>query len=235
MNLGENIYRLRTEKNMSQGDLADALEVSRQSVSKWENHNAIPDLDKVVKMAEIFGITLDELVTGEKQEPQEAAPVQHVIIESRDAPSPQRIIGIILLCFGLLFFLVLFWGASFSAVLSCLLLASPFIACGIICLKGKEHVGLYCLMTIYLYLWIPAGILSPNYLRLNVAWVLQVIHMLLGFGLVFWSWHLHRHRQFLQDVRKAGIYFLLLALTILITYVFFRFPGLLPTPGLLHS
>ena len=36
MNLGENIYRLRTEKNMSQGDLADALEVSRQSVSKWE-------------------------------------------------------------------------------------------------------------------------------------------------------------------------------------------------------
>ena len=35
MNLGENIYRFRTEKNMSQGDLADALEVSRQSVSKW--------------------------------------------------------------------------------------------------------------------------------------------------------------------------------------------------------
>ena len=47
MNLGENIYRLRAEKNMSQGDLADALEVSRQSVSKWENNSATPELDKL--------------------------------------------------------------------------------------------------------------------------------------------------------------------------------------------
>ena len=36
MTLGENIVRLRTQKNWSQGDLADALEISRQSVSKWE-------------------------------------------------------------------------------------------------------------------------------------------------------------------------------------------------------
>ena len=64
MNLGESIYRLRTERNMSQGDLADALDVSRQSVSKWENNMAVPDLDKLVKMSELFGITLDELVTG---------------------------------------------------------------------------------------------------------------------------------------------------------------------------
>lgn len=64
MNLGESIYRLRSERNMSQGDLADALEVSRQSVSKWENNMAVPDLDKLVKMSKLFGITLDELVTG---------------------------------------------------------------------------------------------------------------------------------------------------------------------------
>lgn len=64
MNLGESIYRLRTTHNMSQGDLANALDVSRQSVSKWENNMAVPDLDKLVKMSELFGITLDELVTG---------------------------------------------------------------------------------------------------------------------------------------------------------------------------
>lgn len=64
MNLGESIYRLRTGRNMSQGDLADALDVSRQSVSKWENNMAVPDLDKLVKMSDLFGITLDELVTG---------------------------------------------------------------------------------------------------------------------------------------------------------------------------
>ena len=64
MNLGESIYRLRTARNMSQGDLADALDVSRQSVSKWENNMAVPDLDRLVKLSELFGITLDELVTG---------------------------------------------------------------------------------------------------------------------------------------------------------------------------
>lgn len=62
MNLGERIYKYRTAKNMSQGDLADALDVSRQSVSKWETGTAVPELDKLVKLAELFEISLDELV-----------------------------------------------------------------------------------------------------------------------------------------------------------------------------
>lgn len=69
MNLGENIYRLRTQHNMSQGDLADALDVSRQSVSKWENNSATPELEKLLKMSELFGVTLDELVSGQRTEP----------------------------------------------------------------------------------------------------------------------------------------------------------------------
>ena len=44
MTLGENIVRLRTQKNWSQGDLADALDISRQSVSKWETDASIPCL-----------------------------------------------------------------------------------------------------------------------------------------------------------------------------------------------
>jgi len=54
MSLGETIYRLRTEKNLSQGDLAEMLEVSRQSVSKWENNSAVPDLEKIIKLGDIF-------------------------------------------------------------------------------------------------------------------------------------------------------------------------------------
>ena len=65
MTLGENIVRLRTQKNWSQGDLADALEISRQSVSKWETDASIPELDKLLKLSELFGVTLDELVRGE--------------------------------------------------------------------------------------------------------------------------------------------------------------------------
>ena len=57
MDLGEMIYKLRTEKNMSQGDLAEALGVSRQSVSKWETNQSVPDLDKIVKLSKIFGVT----------------------------------------------------------------------------------------------------------------------------------------------------------------------------------
>lgn len=62
MSLGENIYKLRTGKKLSQEDFASAMEVSRQSVSKWENDMAVPELEKLIKMAKLFEVSLDELV-----------------------------------------------------------------------------------------------------------------------------------------------------------------------------
>lgn len=50
MTLGENIARLRTQKDWSQGDLADALGISRQSISKWETDTSIPELEKLIKL-----------------------------------------------------------------------------------------------------------------------------------------------------------------------------------------
>ncbi len=75
-NLGEQIYFYRTKCGLSQLDIAEKLDVSRQSVSKWENGVATPELEKVVKLAELFGITLDELVSGTVQisETQEKTP-----------------------------------------------------------------------------------------------------------------------------------------------------------------
>lgn len=61
MSLGERIYNLRTEKNMSQEELAEHLNVSRQSVSKWETDSAIPELEKLIKICDIFETSLDEL------------------------------------------------------------------------------------------------------------------------------------------------------------------------------
>ena len=60
MSLGTNISRLRAEHHLSQGDLAEALAVSRQSVSKWETDSSVPDLDKLVKLSQLFGVSLDE-------------------------------------------------------------------------------------------------------------------------------------------------------------------------------
>ena len=73
MNLGSTITRLRTQRGLSQGDLAEALGVSRQSVSKWETNASVPDLDKLVKLSQFFNVSLDELVTRASS-PQEAAP-----------------------------------------------------------------------------------------------------------------------------------------------------------------
>ena len=62
MTLPEKILKLRTEQELSQGELAERLEVSRQSVSKWETGQSVPDLDKIIRLADLFGVTVDELV-----------------------------------------------------------------------------------------------------------------------------------------------------------------------------
>ena len=74
MTLGENIARLRTQKDWSQGDLADALGISRQSISKWEIDTSIPELEKLIKLSELFGVTLDQLVRGEDAPETESVP-----------------------------------------------------------------------------------------------------------------------------------------------------------------
>lgn len=93
MTLGENIVRLRTNKNWSQSDLAEALEVSRQSVSKWETDTSIPELDKLLKLSELFGVTLDELVNGE-----EISKVGVVSVSEHE--KHHSIAGMVLLCTG---------------------------------------------------------------------------------------------------------------------------------------
>jgi Predicted transcriptional regulators len=59
--IGVNIKRLRKEREMTQENLADALQVSYQAISKWENGISDPDIMLLPHIAEIFGISLDEL------------------------------------------------------------------------------------------------------------------------------------------------------------------------------
>lgn len=68
MKLNERLYELRKSNNWSQEELAEKMEVSRQTISKWESGKATPELNKLVKLAELYKITLDELVKGEKAE-----------------------------------------------------------------------------------------------------------------------------------------------------------------------
>ena len=66
MSLGERIIELRKEQDMSQGQLADLIGVSRQAVSKWENDTASPDTMKLIRLADVLGTEIEYLATGKK-------------------------------------------------------------------------------------------------------------------------------------------------------------------------
>ena len=85
MELHERIYQLRKEKNMTQQELADQLGVSRQAVSRWEMGTAKPELDSLASLSRIFGITVDELLTGEQ-----AAVDDVPIVEEKTKPRPRK-------------------------------------------------------------------------------------------------------------------------------------------------
>ena len=100
MTLAEKILSLRTQRGMSQDDLAEKLEVSRQSVSKWETAQSTPDLDKIIRLADLFGVSVDELVRdGEAPQPPEPSQPQVVYVEregKRESLTAVQIIGVIL-------------------------------------------------------------------------------------------------------------------------------------------
>lgn len=71
MNLGEKLFELRKAKNLTQDEVAEKLNVTRQTVSKWETSQSTPDFDKIVPISELFEIGLEELLTGKVKEENE--------------------------------------------------------------------------------------------------------------------------------------------------------------------
>lgn len=65
MTIAERIQKLRTGRGMTQERLAQMLEVSRQSVSKWELAQAVPDVDKIIRMSELFNVPTDAILLRE--------------------------------------------------------------------------------------------------------------------------------------------------------------------------
>ena len=155
MDLGERLYQLRKARNLSQGEVADALGVSRQSVSKWENNTSVPELDKLVKLGELFGLTLDELVKGE------AAPAPAGRLEqSRPASGPtggRRIAAIVLLvCGGV--------GSLLFCTTLLIYLTLWLVLAGLLCWYVQEHLGLCLGLSFWMFLVVyfqVTSILSP--------------------------------------------------------------------------
>lgn len=193
MNLGERICSLRTQKGMSQGDLAEALDVSRQSISKWETGASVPELDKLIKLSQLFGVTLDELVLDKQPVEAPPPPEPKVIYVEKQAPrSGKQTGGILLLCFAALTWLLC---TLLGDTLAGLVLASPFIACGLILLLIPRNTGLWCLWVVFcfvdLYLRFATGVnlrfvFIPRFydgswtIQLIVAWAMLAIFAVLS-------------------------------------------------------
>ncbi len=144
MSLGTNISRLRQKKGMSQEALAQTLEVSRQSVSKWETDVSVPELEKLLRLAELFDVSLDELIRDirpRENPPEPAAPeVRTVYVEREPAPA-RRTVGIVLLTAAALAVLII---GLYIGLPMGLMAAAPFVICGMICLFCRRRPGLWC-------------------------------------------------------------------------------------------
>lgn len=83
-NLGVNnkLKELRKEKNISQEQLAKELNISRQAISKWESGKAYPDIDNLILLRKIFGVSLDELIMEEEEKVEENNSKQELIESS---------------------------------------------------------------------------------------------------------------------------------------------------------
>ena len=68
MELGNKIKYYRGEKELSQEELAERVYVSRQTISNWENNKSYPDINSIVLLSEIFGISIDNLIKGDVEQ-----------------------------------------------------------------------------------------------------------------------------------------------------------------------
>ena len=150
MTLGERICRCRTSRGLSQLDLAERLDVSRQSVSKWETDASVPELDKLVGMCELFQISMDELVRGivpaapapEPSDPQPTVP-------TRGGMTARVVVGLFL--FGLGTLLALLLSFVSGNLLGAFTLSAPFFLCSLICLLAARHTALWCGWAVWLF------------------------------------------------------------------------------------
>ena len=78
MKLNEKIYQLRKQSAMSQDEVAEKINVSRQALSRWENGTAQPSADNIVEISKLFGVTTDFLLNNDYQNDEDIPVVKEV-------------------------------------------------------------------------------------------------------------------------------------------------------------
>lgn len=217
MTMAEKILSLRTERGMSQDDLAERLEVSRQSVSKWETGQSTPDLDKIIKLADLFGVNVDELVRdGERPQPPEPPEAKVIYVErEKRGLTPIQTLGVVAEGTGVGLSLVGLMGAPVL-----ILPGAALVVLGLPLLLAKKHpflimgwlaVGLSCLALnpytsvspwgligglrrLYYYITIP-GFRDPSTV---FAIAVGIVRGLLILALAFFTWRAWKKKKSLE-------------------------------------
>lgn len=189
MTLGERICARRTALGFSQDKLAEQLDVSRQSVSKWETDASVPDLDKLVKLSEIFGMTLDELVRGEIESQPAQEPPTAVAQTPEGPPAVQgglrvcHVLGAALMACSILGGVLLMgmgWGRTGLA------LGILLAAVGVVFLLPPAG-RLACLWGLWLLLVL---LLIPALTGVNPRWIFSnVLYQLAASGQYPWKYY----------------------------------------------
>lgn len=208
MTLGQKIFELRNQQKMSQGDLAEKLNVSRQSISKWETDASVPELDKLIMLSDLFHITIDELVrdelpekrTDEERESTEKSSSETVVINKRI--SMREIIGFVLLIAG---FFCLRPLLSLVGPRALILIAAFFI------LSAK------CLLNVKYYLIIAWIITVSTSVILQIYTNISIIFLPYGcwepyspdwgtfFAVCIWVWIIYLIKQTVRAVKKRKL------------------------------
>ena len=174
MTLAEKILSLRTQRGMSQDDLAEKLEVSRQSVSKWETAQSTPDLDKIIKLADLFGVSVDQLVReGERPQPPEPPQPQTVYVERRQELSPLQKLGVVMEASGAALAVIGLMGAPLL-----IWAAAALVILGLPLILAKKHPWL---ILGWLAVALSLSILNPHFsvCPWGLAGGLQILHHLI--------------------------------------------------------
>lgn len=188
MKINEKIYTLRKEHNLSQEELANELNVSRQTVSKWELGESCPDFDKIVPLCELFGISTEELLRDKK-------------IENNYVEEPKKdIVKASMICFSIfLYFAAIVWiiiGEELLSLNDGLTVSIFLLICGLAtsliifaCMtrsekKEKKEIKnpnlrailyIFSLITLCIYL-----IVSFKTMAWHITWIIWIIYSVIA-------------------------------------------------------
>lgn len=215
MGIGTKIYELRTAKKLSQGDLANKLDVSRQSVSKWETDMAVPDLDKLIKLSDVFEITLDELTGREETKPSSTNKPNQ-----KTTSSVQKVIGYILFTLSLLFGLfIMLFGTNEGDFIILSPIAIAMLICGLLCLFAGNTAFYWCIWTVLA----PITVLTPHIVGLATLSTLSIVQIGIVVIMIFVANAVFKDTVIKTDKKKSILLILVSIFTIALYIANFNF------------